>query len=105
MLKRANRGGLCSCYRSFGGQGADASSYVALMEEQLELERRRGRADDADSLWNRYRRSGAPDYEAYLRGCNSHVLAADPLTGRQTSQPARYLAYMDVNALYPSACT
>jgi hypothetical protein len=79
------------------------SSYVELMREQLAAEAEAGQADGPDSLRSRYRRSGCPDHETYLRSCNAHLLAADPATGLPRAQPAAWLKYYDVNSLYASS--
>jgi hypothetical protein len=110
LLKASLRGGLTACYRSFCGREADASPYVALLERQLkkEFSAEMGESSSSSSRRGEEKEGGEEGFtsvrlrqtglspEAYLRGCNSHLLD-DPM-------PADYAIYLDVNSLYAASC-
>jgi hypothetical protein len=113
LLKASLRGGLTACYRSFCGREADASPYVALLERQLKKELSKEMGESSSGGGGREEEEGGGgggeegftsvrlrqtglSPEAYLRGCNSHLLD-DPM-------PADYAIYLDVNSLYAASC-
>ena len=78
------RGGITGLTRSVAGADSCMDSYLELLDRQ----RNRNGVLATSLACN----SVADDYERYLRGCNSH-LVANPLEGI-------YAAYLDLNSLY-----
>jgi hypothetical protein len=96
MLKGGLRGGLTGMARSCGGSEVDMEPFLDMARNQMAME---DGGDEYSSsaegtLKERLQRSGL-SLEAYLRGCNAHLV--------DNPEPATHLPYFDINSLYPAA--